>query len=893
MSVIPSPSYLRCEYTVNPIGIDVLYPRFSWILGHSERGCRQAAYQILVASSRENLLNDIGDIWDSKKVDSDKTVNVEYAGKPLESTKTCYWKVRWWDNKEQVSPFSEIAIFEVGLLEENDWEAKWICGGNLLRRRFKVGHKVKRGRAYICGLGYYELRINGKKVGDHELDPGWTDYEKVVLYSTYDITGLLREGENVVGVMLGRGRYSQDLAAFSPPIIQPLVKKYQDASPKIIAQLFLQFDDDTWVNIVTDETWKVLHGPVVADDLYLGENYDARLEKDRWDSPDFEDDTWESAKKARPPGGQLVSQATLPPIKKIKTMQPITLSNPKAGVYVYDFGQNFTGWIRLTVSGPRGIQVTLRHAELLDSEGMINQAPLMAAKATDTYVLKGDGIEVYEPRFTYHGFRYLEVTGFPGTPSLDSVQGIVVHSAVQPVGEFICSNRLINNIHKNVLWSQMSNVMSIPTDCPQRSERMGWMGDAQLVVEESTYNFDMAGFYTKWMRDIKEAQEKDGSLPDVVPPYWRIYPADPAWGTACIVIPWQLFLFYDDIRILEENYEVMKGWVDFLGTVARRHLVRNGKYGDWCPPGADFSLSGVTTKSPETPVELVATWYYYQDLVLLSRIALALKKTTQAKEYARLAEQVKEAFNKKFLKGSSYGSQTANILPLYLGMVPEHKIEPIMEKLLQDIENEHGGHINTGIVGTRYILDTLTEYGRADLAYKLVNQTTYPSWGYMIRKGATTLWERWEYMAGASMNSHNHIMFGSVDAWFYKALAGININTSYPGFKRVIIKPHIVGNLSHVSASINTIRGLVSSSWRKEDNSLIVSVTLPVNTEGSISIPLLGMKNPIIKEGEEIVFQDDSFISKVPGVTSGKRDNGYITFGVGSGLYSFCAGESF
>ena len=900
MPAIQSPSCLRCEYTVNPIGIDVLCPRFSWVLSHTERGRTPSAYQILVASSRENLLNDTGDNWDSGKVDSDKSVNVEYAGKPLESTETYYWKVRWWDNQEQASPFSETATFEVGLLKENEWEAGWIGGGDLLRRRFEVGRRVKRARAYICGLGNYELRINGMKVGDHELDPGWTDYEKQVLYSAYDITELLRKGENVVGVMLGNGRYAQDMVAAAPPNLRPIVKQYQDASPKVIAQLLLQFDDGTREKIVTDETWKASRGPIVANDLYLGETYDARLEKDGWDSPGYDDTKWGSAGEAQPPGGRLVSQATSPPIKKIKTMHPIALSNPGPGVYVYDFGQNFAGWAKLTVSGPSGVQVKLRYAELLDSQGMINQVPLLAAKATDTYILRGNGIEVYEPRFTYHGFRYLEVTGFPGTPSLDSVQGIVVHSAVQPAGEFTCSNQMINNIHQNVLWTQASNLMSVPTDCPQRSERFGWMGDAQLTAEEATYNFDMAGFYTKWMKDIKESQQEDGSLPNVAPPYWKLYPAEAAWASACLIIPWQLFLFYDDARILEENYEIMKNWLDFLGTMTEGRLLRHGKFGDWCPPGEAWSPQGYL-KAPETPIELVSTWCYYRDLVLLSRIALILKKDAQAKKYANLAEQVKEAFNQEFLKDDCYGSrtcyllplsgdnrqgsQTSNLLTLYHDMVPQGKEPEIVNRLLADIEIARDCHAYTGIVGTRFILDTLTKYARGDLAYRLVTQTTYPGWGYMIREGATTLWEKWEHLAGAGMNSHNHHAFCSVDAWFYKALAGINIDTSCPGFKKVIIKPLVVGDLSHVSASINTVRGLVASSWRKEDNSLILSVTLPVNTEGKVSVPVLGMKNPIVKEGEEIVFQDDSFTRKVPGVVSGKRDEGYITFSLGSGSY--------
>jgi len=890
-TTIHKPINLLCEYTVNPLGIDVLHPRFSWELRHSERGRTQSAYQILVATTRENLLRDVGDAWDSGKVESCDSVNIEYQGKPLESRKTYYWKVRWWDDKGQVSPYSEIATFETGLLRQNEWKAKWIQGGDLLRTEFSIERKVKRARAYICGLGYYELRINGKKVGDRQLDPGWTDYDKVVLYSTYDITGFLREGKNAVGVMLGNGRYSPDIQSTMPPEALKFTKVYENAVPKLILQINVEFQDGGEKTIITDEKWKVSKGPIVENDIYNGETYDARLEKEGWDNPRYDDSEWKNAEIAEPPGGRLVSQATFPPIKVVKTIQPVSICNPKPGVYVYDFGQNFTGWVRLTVKGPRGVKVKLRYAELVHPDGTINTEPNREAKATDVYILKGEGTEVYEPRFTYHGFRYVEVTGFPGTPNINSLQGVVVHTAVEPAGGFSCSNQLINNIHKNIIWGQLSNLMSIPTDCPQRNERMGWMGDAQLTVEEAIYNFNMAGFYTKWILDIKEAQEKDGSVPDVVPPYWKLYPADPAWGTACITIPWYLYLYYGDKRILEENYEVMKGWVDFLGTKTEGYILKFSKYGDWCPPGY--------INSPDTPGELISTWYYYHDVTILSKIAKILGKTEEAEKYRDLSEKIKEAFNKAFLKDDQYApvraspfsglisSQTSNLLPLFLDIVPEDKREAVFKRLLENIIKMHDCHVGTGIIGTRYLLDTLTKYGRTDIAYKLVSQTTYPSWGYMIKEGATTLWERWEYLTGGGMNSHNHIMLGSIDAWFYKVLAGINIDPSAPGFERIIIKPHVVGDLKYVSASVNTIRGTVSSIWRREGNSLVLEVSLPVNSKGKVYVPDLGLKNPVVREGDKIVWKDGAYIQGVPGITSGKREAGYIVFEVGSGTYLF------
>ena len=441
---------------------------------------------------------------------------------------------------------------------------------------------------------------------------------------------------------------------------------------------------------------------------------------------------------------------------------------------------------------------------------------------------------------------------------------------------------------------------------------MGWLGDAQLVVEESIFNFDMAAFYTKWLRDIRESQKADGSVSDVVPPYWQRYPADPAWGTACVIIPWNLYLYYDDKRILEENYRLMKGWVDYLTSINEQHLIKFSKYGDWCPPGKIRSL--------ETPGELISSWCYYHDTLTLSNIARVLGKSTDARKYAALSQSIKAAFNNEFLEEDYYSynskildktlrfdfcsgndkkslrkrvlyDQTSNILPLYMDMVPENKISRVLQNLFENIEIMHDCHVGTGILGTRYILDTLTKYGRADLAYKLVTQTTYPGWGYMIKEGATTLWERWEYMAGGGMNSHNHIMFGSLDAWFYRVLAGIDQDASADGFRKITVKPHILSDLSYVSASVNTIRGSVSSSWRKEANALVLDLTIPVNSEAKVSLPLLGLKKPIVKENGKLIYKDDSFTSGVSGIISAKRDKDYITFDIGSGVYSFWIGE--
>ena len=908
------PTDLLCEYVPDPLGIDVASPRFSWVVNHPKRGQFQSAYRLLVTSSREDLDADNSDKWDSGKVASEQSINVLYKGSPLESRKTYYWKVRLWDKEGRMSSWSRVAIFEMGFLKPDDWKGKWIKGGNLLRKEFTVDKNIKRARAYICGLGYYELQINGEKVGDHVLDPGWTDYDKRALYVTYDITNYLKIGENAVGVMLGNGRYNPGRYSSSQ------FKKYSH-SPVLIVQIHINFTDSSSIKVVTDETWKVAQGPIMRNDIYDGEIYDARLEKPGWNAPNYNDSDWDAATAANTPGGKLISQGSFPPIKVVKKMQPVEITNPRPNVYVYDFGQNFSGWVRLCVCGRKGIQVKLRYSELLDENGMINTATNLEAKATDTYILKGEGKEVYEPLFTYHGFRYVELTGFPGTPMLESLEGCVVHSAVEPTGSFICSNSLINHIHRNVLWGQLSNLMSIPTDCPQRNERRGWMGDAQLSAEEAIYNFNMVGFYTKWIGDIKEAQKEDGSVPDTVPPYWSLYPADPAWGTAWIVIPWYLYLYYGDKQILKHNYSGIKKWVDFLSAQAIDYIIPYLKFGDWCPPCRIYSLA--------TPTKVTSTWYYYHDSLILSKIARILGKSEDAKKYSELSDKIKKAFNREFFKEDRYSSekyselykkveailpatapenrkkeiakklisnfaactQTSNVLSLFLDMVPGDKKKAVLKNLVDDITRIHGNHLNTGISGTRYILDVLTRYGQVDLAYKLVTQTTYPSWGYMIRKGATTIWERWEYLTAGGMNSHNHIMFGSVDAWFYKVLAGINVDLAGPGFQRIIIKPYIVGDLKYVSASLKTIRGMVSSSWIKRRSSLILNVTLPFNSQAKVYIPKMKLEKIIVKEGKKPIWRNGSYLESIAGITGGSEDDEYVTFNIGSGSYSFEIGR--
>ena len=906
---------LRCEYLPDPIGIVTTSPRFSWELEHPERGQKQSAYQIQVASNQNLLNTNTGDLWDSGKVLSDRSVNVVYAGKTLESGTTCYWKVCAWDAHDRVSEYSSAATFEMSLLDAEDWQGEWIAwdGENspLFRQEFVLDKPVKRGRLYISGLGYYEARINGRKVGDHVLDPGWTDYEKTVLYASFDVTNLLQTGGNAIGVMLGNGRFCPpDEVLNKPP--NPL-KKYGQ-QPLFLAQLNVEYSDGTLVQISTNSDWKSASGPIVYNDLYDGEIYDARLERSGWDFSEYDDTDWQSAKQVPCPGGKLVSQTGCPPIKVVRTIAPQTLTTPKMGVFVYDFGQNFTGWVKLRVRGPRGTKVKIRYAELLHEDGNLNTLPNRSAKATDVYILKGEDEECFEPHFTYHGFRYVEMTGFPGTPALESLEGCVAHSAVPPTGRFLCSFPLINQIHQNVLWGQLSNLMSIPTDCPQRDERLGWLGDAHLTAEEAIYNFEMAGFYTKWMRDIRDAQKENGSVPDVVPTHWELYPADPAWGIACILIPWEVYRYYGDEQILEQNYPMMKSYVEFLQSLAQDDMLYLSKYGDWCPPWHVNSM--------DTPQELVSQWCYYYSTLSLSNIARILGKPKDAERFAAKAENIKGIFNQNFLRGDRYTgdehhaqylkfippqvtdeertvmedhlartlevrSQTGHVLALYLDLVPPENKLPVLQSLIDDIVVLHGKHVNTGIIGTRYLLDVLSDNGYSDLAFQLVTQTTYPGWGYMVKEGATTMWERWEYLTETGMNSQNHIMLGSVDAWFYRYLAGIQIDPAEPGWKSFRIQPHILGDLQFVSASVQTVRGLVASRWSKSHNSLEFHVTVPVNSQAIVSIPKIGLEHVVITEGETVIWKDGSPGQEVAGVSGGREEGEFVSFEVGSGAYCF------
>ncbi len=853
-----APVNLRCEYLKNPVGIDVRLPRLAWVDLHTQRAEAQSAYQILVATSPELLAQNKGDQWDSGKTASDDSTHVVYGGKALESNHSYWWKVRYWDKDGSASEWSEPASFGVALLSPDEWQAQWIGGANQLRHEFDLAEAPRRARVYICGLGYYELRVNGTKIGHNFLDPAFTSFQKRNLYVTYDVASHLHRGANAIGVMLGEGWFR---------------------NRALLLQLDVELASGKHVTVTSSTAWKAKNGPIVSDSIWNGEVYDARLETPGWDMPGFKDADWTAAQTVKSPGGVLSAQM-MPPIQDVDSMVPKSLTNPQPGVFVYDMGQNFSGWVDLRVSGPRGAQVQLRFAELLYDNGMINRENMRGAKERDIYILRGDGEEHYHPRFTYHGFRYVEVTGYPGTPSLDSLRGHVVHTAVQTTGSFVASKQILNDIHRIIHWSDLTNLHSIPTDCDQRDERQGWMGDAQVSSEGMLLNFDMAAFYTNFLRDMRDVQGADGTITDTVPflTHGR-RPADPAWGTAFPLITWYLYQQSGDPRVLQDNYDGLKKYVDDLSRRATNNVLSFSYYGDW-----------VSTE--DTPGAEVSDFYYYYDTLVVSKMAAALGNSADAASYGDRAAQIKDAFNKEFFnpvtKEYANGTQTANVLPLFIDLVPADSRRQVGNNLFNNIVYQHDTHLTTGLAGLRYLFFALTQTSHADVAYDLATQTTYPSYGYMLASGATTVWELWQKKVGPSMNSQNHHMMGSVDAWFYEGLGGINVDPENPGYRHIRFEPQVTRDLTSVSATVGSVRGNVTSSWSHEPGVITLHVDVPVNSTATVFVPEdPEMTEVTVQEGDRTVWEKGNFVAGDPGVTAGKLDGKRVVFEVGSGSYTF------
>jgi len=1055
------PRELRLEYRVNPQGIDVAEPRLSWILAAAsakDRGLRQTAYRILVASSSRALAAGTGDLWDTGKVESGQSIQVVYRGRPLGSGARAFWKVQVWDQAGKASEWSQPAEWSMGLLGPEDWRGRWIgreesgvvkdpgsvyqaleqarwiwdaanaqagapvggrffretfaipadrpiqratcvagadtradvyfngvaiatgaetalpavrdvtalvhagentvavqaahtaanrpagliaavrvefrsgeplliqTGGHwratakpepgweqpayldsawqpakelgsygmapwgaaglvaehrlparLLRKEFEAPKQVRQALVHYAGLGLSELYLNGAKVGDHVLSPGLTDYDKHVLYVTFDVTAQIARGRNAIGLMLGNGRYYA-------PRSQAGTRSF--GFPKAIVELDIEYEDGSRASVVSDETWKLTTaGPIRANNEYDGEEYDARMELAGWSRVGFDDSRWEPALTVPPPAGVLTAQMA-EPLRVTETLRPKSVKQLSPGVYIFDMGQNMVGWCRLTVSGPRGTQVTLRHAETLNPDGSLYTANLRTARAADVYTLKGEGTETWEPRFTYHGFRFVEVTGFPGEPAASALEGRVVHDDMAKTADFTSSNDLLNQIHHNMFWGIRGNYRSIPTDCPQRDERQGWLGDRSQVSRSESYMFDVAAFYSKWVADLADSQRPNGSIPVVSPNYWPLYYDDLTWPSTFLFVPGMLYDQYADRRVLEREYPAMKKWIDHERTFLTNGLMPKDQYGDWCVPPEDPKLIHSQDPKRITDKTLLGTAYYYELLRLMARYARLVDKPPDAAQFETLASQVNEAFQKRFFRPLDgvydNATQTSSILPLYFQMVPEERRASVLASLTRKIEQESQGHVGTGLVGAQWLMRTLSDNGHSDIAYQIATQKTYPGWGYMVEKGATTVWELWNGdTADPAMNSGNHVMqIGDLAVWMYEYLAGIRSDPDKPGFQHIVIHPYPAGDLTFVKASHQSMYGMIVSSWKRAGGKFTLDVTVPPNSSATVWLPT---------KDAAAVTEAGRPVKSAKGVKFLRAEEGAALFEVESGTYTLGA----
>ena len=877
---------LTCEYAQNPLGVDAAQPRLSWTLDSAERGQMQSAYRILVAGSAEALDAGTGDKWDSGKVESADSVNIAYEGAGLASAEQCVWKVKVWNKDGAESDWSEPATFEMALLDESDWAGKWIGTARgvpapLLRKTFDLPGAVKKARLCVSGIGWSEAYVNGDKVSDRVLDPAATEYGKSVCYVIHDVTDQLQEGANAIGLWLGNGWYSEPEYG----------RKYGDC-PRALVQLNVELESGETVSVVSDESWKTNGSCIILNDFWHGEIYDARLETPGWSTADFDDSAWDAAEIKDGPAGVLRAQL-MPPIRVISVRKPVRLTEPLPNTYVYHFDQLFGGWARLRLKGPAGTKVTIKYSgRIFEDTGLLDKRRHEPPKATDYYVLKGDPEgEVYEPRFTYHPVNYIQVDGAPCELTINDLDGCVVHTDEDLSGDFECANELVNKIHRNVVWTLTNGLYGMPLDCLHR-EHWAWTDPA--TITGSLYpRKHMPMFWTKWLQDIADSQCDDGMVPHIAPAYHG--PAfDAAWGGNYPPLVWYLCRYFDDDRMLNEHYEGMKRCTDHMDGIAEDLIITRGMFGDHMLPGTEPGKEEFI--SPFTPPPLVWTGYFYRAAFVTSQAAEVLGKADDAKRYADLATRIEEAFNAKWLDTTAHeyvnGSQTANAFALALGIVPDADKEGVVDSLVRSITEKYGNHHHTGNTGTTCLIDMLAALGHGDVMWKVLNNTTYPGWGFMVSEGATTIWESWSLIAGCG-NAESMIMWATIDEFFYNDLAGIKGPDYYgpepmtPGFANVRIAPFVPDDLNHAGATIKTVRGEVASKWTKTDGGLTLAVSVPANSRAAVSVPTMGLSDFAIDEGGVDVWKDGSYVAGVDGVESAEDAGDAVTFEIGSGSYTF------
>jgi alpha-L-rhamnosidase len=872
---------LTCEHLDNPLGMGVKEPRLSWKVQASKKNMIQSAYEIRISES-SSISDNI--FWDSGKVNSSESNLVAYNGPELESTKRYYWQVRIWDEDQHESGWSPAAFWEMGILDPGEWIAKWIepkqesafNGPALtLRKDFTTEKKIVRARAYATAHGLYELHINGKKVGDAYFTPGWTNYKKRLQYQAYDITGLLKSGENTVGAMLGDGWFKGSIGWQDN-------WGYYGKNVALLCQLVLEYSDGSKDIITTDDTWKgTKDGPITLNSFYNGESYDARKELTGWDMPGYDDSGWEDVNIADYGYDEIIASQSVP-VKGIQEIKPVKIWNTPDGTLVADMGQNMVGWIKLKVEGPAGTMVTIRHAEVLDKQGEFYTENLRAAEATLRYTLKGGGMEIYEPRFTFMGFRYVAVEGFPGDLMPDNITGVVIHSDMEPTGTFSCSNPLVNQLQHNIQWGQKGNFVDVPTDCPQRDERLGWTGDAQAFIRTAAYNMDVASFFTKWLKDVASDQSDSGAIPFVVPNVLGEVQASAGWADVVTIAPWTIYQVFGDKRLLERQYPSMKKYVDFIRADAGRNYIWEGGsvFGDWLFYKPE--LVNWTEPDGHTDPDLIATAFYAYSTEILIKAAQELGKEEDVKTYKEVLERIKQAFNNNYVTPAgrtSSDSQTSYVLALMFDLLPDETKSQAVNHLVENIRRR-GNHLSTGFLGTPFICHVLSDNGHTDVAYDLLLQETFPSWLYPVKMGATTIWERWDGIKPDStfqnkgMNSFNHYAYGAIGDWMYRVVAGLEIGS--PGYKHIRIRPQPNARLDYAKATYESGYGKIESGWEIDNGILRLHVVVPPNTTAEITLPKANLGK--VTEGGNPIMQAHP---------QAKEVNGNVILEVGSGKYDF------
>jgi len=915
------PAHLRCEYLADPLAVDVAHPRLSWRLEAKDpqaRGLRQKAYQILVGSDPARLAPGQADLWDSGRVASDRSLHIRCTGKTLASRQACYWKVRVWDQDGRVSQWSETARWRMGLLEPEAWgEASWISLGRdgregphcrrdfqtqkmerpdrreafaspLLRHEFVVTKPVKTALAYVCGLGYHELYLNGERLGDHVLDPGQTSYDVRAFYVTHDVTDSLRRGDNAIGIWLGNGFYGQNIA-FTPALAY--------GRPCGLAQLWIEYTDGSTATVVTDGKWKAANSPVVFDNVYAGETFDARLLQRAWSEPGFDDGNWQAVQVVQPAVGKLQSQL-MPPIRKIRTVRPARILDAGAGRWIVDLGQNIAGWLRLSVRQRRGAEIKITYAEHLMPDGKSLNTASTGDFATgviqqDVYICRGDGEEVWEPRFTYHGFRYAEISGLTREPALSSVQGVLVHSDVPRRGTFACSDPLLNRMYDVSLWTIVDNLHSIPEDCPHR-ERCGWTGDAHIAAEAEIYNLDMARFLTKYAYDIqsvlgrgkftyKGRQPTAAMVPCSIAPGKRLcLEATTDWGVAVVLVPWYLHLYYGDTDVLDAFCPHIKAFLEYKWTFVADGVNTSG-LGDWCPP----RWRGPRFDDPmECHPDVSATTHYYAALQVAQAVAAKKGDDAFAQWCSDRRLQMQGGFSDRYLKPTAdgaltLGSQTGMALALRYGLVPRHLRLAVARGLVHDIEMLHDGHHSCGMQGLKHLFTVLCDYGYDRLAYRTLTIPTFPSHAYVLSRGMTTWPERqldWPQDEPFDDRSYNHPMHSGFAAFFHEAVGGIMPDAAAPGFKHIVLKPHLLGQLEWARTQHECLYGHINSHWRINDGRFEWTVEIPCNTTATVHIPA---------PSPEGVRESGQPLDKADNVEYEGYADGRVRARIGSGRYKF------